>query len=218
MAVFACSPAGARSPQEASEILARYSARLSARDHVTNTGAPLHRAVDVLAQDRANYHRFRLRDAEDETDAYFVNAERRRSIETILDPLGGQERQDIVSGEPLVRCVLYRVDDGVHLAVEVVRDAEIPSPVVAAAKETPSGSPPAAMDVRKTADGDAAPSGSGVVRDAASPSAVLRTSIAAGGEPDGVSLAAATTGDGISASRTTSTARWTPSSLSLIHI
>lgn len=57
-----------------------YSARISAKDRVNSKGVALKTLSAILAQDRANYHRFGKRDPQDEKDFVFKTAEGRQLI------------------------------------------------------------------------------------------------------------------------------------------
>ncbi len=67
-------------PAVAGESLAVYFAELSARDMVSSGGARLGSFGAVLQQDRANFHRFGLRDAADEDDPFFADSAMRARI------------------------------------------------------------------------------------------------------------------------------------------
>ena len=59
-----------------------YEARLSAQDHTTSDGAKLSDVASILRQDRANYHKFKKRDADDQTDDFFSSAKNRVLIDS----------------------------------------------------------------------------------------------------------------------------------------
>lgn len=73
-------------PQEAAaqQTAATYFAALGPQDHVNSSGAPLGSFAAILQQDRANYHRFGRRDAHDEGDPFFGDAEVRAMIPALF--------------------------------------------------------------------------------------------------------------------------------------
>ena len=54
-----------------------YDCVISKKDRFNSSGTKLTSVRDILAQDRANYHRFQRRDAEDSDDNYFTSVARR---------------------------------------------------------------------------------------------------------------------------------------------
>lgn len=85
-------------------IVASYRAHLSAQDHFSSTGSRLSNAAGIIRQDRANFHKFGLRDAQDQNDDFFSNARNREALEQMLNngdinPLLAKE---IINGNPLV--------------------------------------------------------------------------------------------------------------------
>ncbi len=96
-----------------------YRARLSARDHQNSAGTPLTSAIEILRQDRANFHKGKG-DTEDDTDAVFATFQNRKTMETLrLLPVGASRaawEKIIVKGTPLVE---VRVS-GDSLSVEIL--------------------------------------------------------------------------------------------------
>ena len=86
-----------------------YVARLSTRDHFNSSGGRLDSAAAVIRQDRANFHKFGRRDAEDEDDAFFASARSRDLLEKLLER-GSADRgaiRAIMTGTPLVRVQVF---------------------------------------------------------------------------------------------------------------
>ena len=54
-----------------------YNTLLSPVDAFSSKGVPLEGWCSILQQDRANFHRFKKRDADDESDPFFTTPERR---------------------------------------------------------------------------------------------------------------------------------------------
>jgi len=99
-------------PAAAQALIESYVAHLSARDHFNSDGVRLTSAAAIIRQDRANYHRFGLRDPADEWDSFFSSAANRARLEQMLDNAASTPgfRSIIVNGEPYVRVELYGYD------------------------------------------------------------------------------------------------------------
>lgn len=109
-------------PASAAELLESYNAYLSERDHFNSSGVRLGTAAAIIRQDRANVHRFGLRDAGDEDDNYF-NSEANRAL---LEQLLNRGRDDprilarIVNDTVSVRVDVYRSYQGDYVVVTVL--------------------------------------------------------------------------------------------------
>lgn len=102
--------AGLSGPAKADEFLGSYVARISERDHHASDGYPLDNAAQMVRQDRANYHKFRRRDRDDENDAWFRGADDRVRFERMLQRPGamsGSVKRAIANGEPLIQVDVY---------------------------------------------------------------------------------------------------------------
>jgi hypothetical protein len=85
LAVLAMSPAAA---QEYGE-LAWYSARIDVADMQNSRGQPLAKIGAVIQQDRANFHRFGIRQARDSDDGIFSDRAMRAALPNLVDVVGG---------------------------------------------------------------------------------------------------------------------------------
>src|SRR5262249_34463515 len=72
-------------PCYAQQLLESYQAFLSERDHFNSNGQRLTTAAAIIRQDRANVHRFGLRDPDDESDSYFADEKNRSTLERLLN-------------------------------------------------------------------------------------------------------------------------------------
>jgi hypothetical protein len=72
-------------PTQAQQLLEQYQALLSEKDHFSSSGQRLTSAAAVIRQDRANFHRFGLRDQADENDRFFANIDNRSALERMLE-------------------------------------------------------------------------------------------------------------------------------------
>ena len=71
-------------PAQADTLLESYVAELGPDDHYNSRGKRLSQAWQVLRQDRANYHRFGIRDRLDEGDSFFASKQNRAIAERML--------------------------------------------------------------------------------------------------------------------------------------
>jgi S1-C subfamily serine protease len=132
---------------QAQQLIERYEALLSERDHFNSSGQRISSAAAIIRQDRANFHRFNIRDKEDETDGYFADTHNREPLEALLSR--GQSTPEvidrIVNGTPLIRVEVWRANSGPFVTVTVLssntggtRSADAsPSPPAAPAETSP---------------------------------------------------------------------------------
>jgi hypothetical protein len=88
----------------AQQLIGTYVARLSEAGHFNSKGERLTSAAAIIRQDRANFHRYGIKDPEDEDDTFFADEGNRAALEQMLerghaDP-GVISR--IVNGTPLI--------------------------------------------------------------------------------------------------------------------
>ena len=97
-------------PLMAQQLLDSYIARIGPDDHFNSRGVRLKSAAAIIRQDRANYHKFGLRDADDEYDSYFGSKANRARMERMLKNgrATGSARRDIINNQPLIRVKIYR--------------------------------------------------------------------------------------------------------------
>ncbi len=110
----------------AQQVLAEYFTLLSDADFYNSSGARLGSFGGVLQQDRANFHRFRLRDPQDQSDPYFSNKALRAGISEMYRRGPGAQQYIIdalLSGRP--KYVLVRIigSGGVPSYLEVYEGA-----------------------------------------------------------------------------------------------
>lgn len=89
------------SPVLAEEVVAEYLAWLDARDTVNSKGVKLHSFGEVLAQDRANFHRFGIRQELDTSDPIFGDKAMRAKLPQLYEagqPVEAYIRRDVMSG------------------------------------------------------------------------------------------------------------------------
>lgn len=107
---------------QAQQLIASYVALLSAADHFNSNGQRLTSAAAIVRQDRANFHRFGIRDPQDEDDAFFADEGNRAALEQMLERGRAEPGviARIVNGTPLIRVEIYRAASGPFIAVTLI--------------------------------------------------------------------------------------------------
>ena len=97
-------PAMAQTPIET------YCAQISDNDKSASDGFALTDAGSILRQDRANYHRFGMPDADDYGDSVFTSPKARENIPAMLDrgDIDASLAREIVNGYPYVCVDIYQ--------------------------------------------------------------------------------------------------------------
>lgn len=86
-------------PLPAYDGLDLYSCRISPQDRVNSRGGRLTTLRDILAQDRANYHKFGKRDRVDEPDGVFTTAASRQLFRVARIRISPALKRRILAGE-----------------------------------------------------------------------------------------------------------------------
>lgn len=111
-------------PAFSQDLIESYVARLSANDHFNSSGKRLTSPAMIIRQDRANFHKFFIRDPEDEDDRYFHDANRRELLQKLLER--GNTSRDayraIVNGQPLVRVNVYGSRGQAYVDVHILSE------------------------------------------------------------------------------------------------
>ena len=103
---------------QADELLDTYVARLSANDHFNSKGKRLRSVAAIMRQDRANYHKFGIRDSEDTGDDFFSNKSNRAILERMLNRgyISEKTKNAILNKTPLILVQIF--DDYVKVYLE----------------------------------------------------------------------------------------------------
>jgi hypothetical protein len=132
-------------PGQAQRLLERYVAELSERDHFNSSGQRLTTAAGIIRQDRANFHRFGLRDPADEDDKFFADEGNRAALESLLEHGRAEPGviSRIVNGTPLVRVEVWQGSAGPFVVVTLTGSPSIggESAPGGVFQEEPSGQP-----------------------------------------------------------------------------
>ncbi len=83
-ALFALSMTGVPGMAAAQQVIGSYAAWIGTDDLYNSGGQRLSEPWQVIRQDRANYHRFRLRQSGDEWDPFFADANNRAALESLV--------------------------------------------------------------------------------------------------------------------------------------
>lgn len=112
----------AATPSRAQQPIESYVALLSEADHFNSSGQRLTSAAAIIRQDRANYHRFGIRDPQDQGDALFADEHNRQALEQMLERGHAQPGviARIVNGPVLIRVDVYRGANGPFVNVTVL--------------------------------------------------------------------------------------------------
>jgi hypothetical protein len=110
-------------PAMGQELLARYAAFIGEADLHNSLGQRLSEPWQVLRQDRANFHRFGIRQFADEWDPIFLSMDARAQFERLLQAgrIDPRARQMIMAGGAVVFIEVHGWRDrlhAVHVAVE----------------------------------------------------------------------------------------------------
>ncbi|MEJ1967613.1 MAG: hypothetical protein WDN03_03095 [Rhizomicrobium sp.] len=102
--------AAAVAPASAAEVIDSYNAWLSPADHRNSNGERLTTAAAVIRQDRANFHKFGVRDPGDDDDTYFGDVNNRAVLERMLNDGSSDPGvlQRIVAGPCRIHVDVYR--------------------------------------------------------------------------------------------------------------
>lgn len=90
-------------------IVDSYTARLSSKDHFNSDGVRLKSVADIIRQDRANYHKFNVRDNDDRGDNFFNDKDNRGRIAAMLEKgnIDNATTESILNGTPVVLVNIY---------------------------------------------------------------------------------------------------------------
>ena len=99
------------SPASAESVIGQYVAYIGRDDLYNSNGARLSEPWQVLRQDRANFHRFKVSQPGDEWDSFFSNIDNRAIMERMvmngyIDP---NARRNLVNGGAMVVVRIYGI-------------------------------------------------------------------------------------------------------------
>ncbi|MGF0538892.1 peptidoglycan-binding domain-containing protein [Agrobacterium sp. ES01] len=115
------------------QLIDRYEAVIGKEDRVNSKGVPLSGLAAFLRQDRANFHRFGIRQSGDTQDSYFSNPANRETFPALVNNgiLEPDAVQAIIGGtmQPLIVYIYGRNGraDSLRVALKVVEGDQTPS-------------------------------------------------------------------------------------------
>lgn len=91
------------------QLLESYVAYIGDMDLYNSNGQRLTQPWQIIRQDRANYHRFRIRHDGDESDSFFASADNRAVMEDMLrrGQISNGAARDIVNGDVFIEVEIY---------------------------------------------------------------------------------------------------------------
>jgi hypothetical protein len=103
-------------PAAAQELIASYSAYIGAADLRNSNGQRLTEPWQVLRQDRANFHRFGIRQFADEYDPVFASMEARAQMESLIRAgrIEPSARRAILRGDVIVHVQVWGWGNRLH--------------------------------------------------------------------------------------------------------
>lgn len=113
----------ATGPALADEVIEEYTTFIGEADLYNSSGMRLQMPWQIIRQDRANFHRFRVRDRGDETDSFFASTSNRDLMERMvragrIEPIAGRA---IVGGNVFIHVQVIRapgISDYLMVTVE----------------------------------------------------------------------------------------------------
>lgn len=105
-------------------LIDSYVAHISENDLFNSNGVRLTQPWQIIRQDRANFHRFGLRDPGDEGDSFFASAKNREIMERMLrnGRISPQAARDVVGGNATILVQIYGTGSvGRYIAVTTSR-------------------------------------------------------------------------------------------------
>src|SRR6202161_4095143 len=107
---------------QAQQLIGSYVALLGEADHFNSNGQRLTSAAAIIRQDRANFHRFGIRDPQDQGDKFFADEGNRAELEQMLE--NGKAEPGVISrivnGTVLIHVDIYRGPSGPFIRVTVL--------------------------------------------------------------------------------------------------
>ena len=122
IAVAICLTVLMATPSRAQELIDSYVAFLSEQDHFNSNGQRLTSAAAIIRQDRANFHRFGIRDPQDQNDKFFADEGNRAALEQMLENGNAEPGvvSRIVNGTVLIHVDIYRGVSGPFIRVTLM--------------------------------------------------------------------------------------------------
>ncbi len=105
----------------ADELIEQYNAYIGEDDLYNSNGGRLTQPWQVIRQDRANYHRFNIRQRGDQGDDFFASARNRDLAERMISrgTITRQAARALLNGDCNIHVEIYRGGNGDYIDVTV---------------------------------------------------------------------------------------------------
>lgn len=120
-AVLALTCLSAAGAARADELIEAYDAHIGEDDLYNSSNERLKQPWQIIRQDRANYHRFGIRQRGDEGDGFFASAKNRELAERMIrrGTISRSAARALVAGDVDIRVEIYRGRNGDYINVTV---------------------------------------------------------------------------------------------------
>jgi hypothetical protein len=108
-------------PARADDVLDEYNAYIGEDDLYNSNGERLREPWQIIRQDRANYHKYKVRQRGDENDSYFSSVNNRAAAERMVrsGTITREARRLLLNGDVMINVKVMEGDDGVYLTINV---------------------------------------------------------------------------------------------------
>lgn len=105
----------------ADDVLDEYNAYIGEDDLYNSNGERLREPWQIIRQDRANFHKFRVRQPGDESDGYFSSVDNRAAAERMVrsGTITREARRLLLNGDVMINVKVLEGADGVYLKINV---------------------------------------------------------------------------------------------------
>jgi hypothetical protein len=105
----------------ADDVLDEYNAYIGEDDLYNSNGERLREPWQIIRQDRANFHKYRVRQSGDESDSYFSSVDNRAAAERMVrsGSITREARRLLLNGDVMINVKVMEGDDGVYLKINV---------------------------------------------------------------------------------------------------
>ncbi len=102
-------------------LVEEYNAYIGEEDLYNSNGEALTEPWQVIRQDRANYHRYGVRQPGDEGDSFFASAKNREKAERMLEygTIENRAARALLRGGSVINVQIFRGADGDYINVAV---------------------------------------------------------------------------------------------------
>lgn len=105
----------------ADDVLDEYNAYIGEDDLYNSNGERLREPWQIIRQDRANFHKYRVRQPGDESDSFFSSVDNRAAAERMIRSGGisREARRLLLNGDVMINVKVMDGSDGVYLKINV---------------------------------------------------------------------------------------------------